>query len=106
MNKKRLKEEIDNITNQIIKRYKPEKVILFGSAAQGRFDLNSDLDFLIIKKKVPHYGIDRMRQIRRLVNTSFPCDFLVVKPEEIKQRLKWEDPFVEQMIYKGKTLYG
>ncbi|NWG04904.1 MAG: nucleotidyltransferase domain-containing protein [Syntrophaceae bacterium] len=43
--------EIENITHQIIEKYKPEKINLFGSAARGGRDLNSDSDFLIIKKK-------------------------------------------------------
>jgi len=42
--------EIEGITAQIIDKYKPEKIILFGSAARGEWDSDSDADFLIIKK--------------------------------------------------------
>jgi len=45
--------EINYITRQIIEKYKPEKIILFGSAARGELNLNSDADFLIIKKETP-----------------------------------------------------
>jgi len=31
--------EIESITSQIIEKYKPEKIILFGSAGRGKFGL-------------------------------------------------------------------
>ena len=51
--------EIQNITKQLIEKYGPEKIILFGSAARGNLNQANDLDFLIIKQDVPLYGIDR-----------------------------------------------
>ena len=45
--------EIHRITQQIIEKYNPEKIILFGSAARGEGDPDSDADFLIIKKDTP-----------------------------------------------------
>jgi len=47
---KALEREINRIAEQVIKRYKPERIILFGSAARGEFSENSDIDMLIIKK--------------------------------------------------------
>ena len=37
-------QEIDSITAQIIEKYKPEKIILFGSAVTGDADQDSDVD--------------------------------------------------------------
>jgi len=37
-----IKKEIDTISKQIIKKYKPQKIILFGSAAGGNFTPDSD----------------------------------------------------------------
>jgi predicted nucleotidyltransferase len=42
--------EVRKITKQIIEKYKPEKIILFGSAARDQLTPDSDADFLIIKK--------------------------------------------------------
>ena len=106
MTEKKLKKEIKNIVDQLIERYRPEKIILFGSAVWGRVGPDSDLDFLIIKKNVPYYGIERMRQVRRLVETNLPCDFLVAKPSEIKERLALGDPFVKQIVAEGRVIYG
>lgn len=106
MNKKIIEKEIQNIVQQLIKKYKPQKIILFGSAVKGKFGPDSDLDFLLIKEKIPYYGIERMREVRRLINTDLPCDFLVAKPSEIKERLSLGDPFVKEIIYRGRVLYG
>jgi predicted nucleotidyltransferase len=39
--------EIKSITAQIIEKYEPLKIILFGSAARGDYGKAKDLDFLI-----------------------------------------------------------
>ena len=57
-----ISKEIQRITEQIIKEYKPDKIILFGSAARNDMKPDSDVDFLIIKKDSPLYGADRIRE--------------------------------------------
>lgn len=98
--------EIDRITRQIIDRYGPEKIILFGSAALGEFGPDSDADFLIIKKNTPFYGADRIRELSRMIDRDIPVDLLVYRPEEVEQRLKMGDPFLKTILNEGKVLYG
>jgi len=61
---------IDSITAQLIEKYQPEKIILFGSAARGDMTPGSDVDLLIIKRNTPHYGADRIMEVRRLNDES------------------------------------
>ena len=98
--------EIQNITQQIIEKYKPEKIILFGSAARGERDLNSDVDFLIIKKETPLYGADRIRELSRIIDRNIPVDLLIYRPEEFEKRIKMGDPFLKSILKEGKVLYG
>ena len=42
--------EIESIVRQIVNKYHPEKIILFGSAARGDFEKANDLDFLFVKE--------------------------------------------------------
>lgn len=104
--KKQIEEEIKRITETLVRHHKPEKIILFGSAARGEFGPDSDLDFLIIKKETPYHGIERMREIRKSVKPRVACDFLVARPEEIRERLRLGDPFVKLILEKGQLLYG
>jgi len=101
-----IQKEIENITRQIVEKYKPQKIILFGSAVWGNFTPDSDLDFLIIKKDTPYLGRDRMRQLYRLIKKHIAADFLVYRPEELEEGLKMGDPFLKTIITKGKVLYG
>ena len=98
--------EIENITAQIIEKYRPDKIILFGSAARGELSRDSDADFLIIKKETPLYGADRIRQLSRLIERNIPLDLLVYRPEEFEKRLKMGDPFLKAILKEGKILYG
>jgi uncharacterized protein len=101
-----LSSEIASITRQIIDKYHPIKIILFGSAAKGEFGPDSDADFLVIKKDTPLYGLDRIRQLSRMIERNIPTDFIVYRPEEIEERLRLGDPFLKSIMQEGKILYG
>ena len=98
--------EIENIVAQIIQKYHPIKIILFGSAGRGEYDKVNDLDFLIIKKDVPAYGLARMRELDELIDRNIAADMLVYRPDEFQTRLKLGDPFIKTIIEEGKVLYG
>ena len=101
-----LAKEIQSITRQIVEKFRPEKIILFGSVAKGEWSSDSDADFLIIKKDTPLYGSDRIRELSRLIERNIPVDFLVYRPEEFDKRLKMGDPFLKAIVKDGKVLYG
>src|SRR5208283_4924442 len=98
-------EKIDDIKKQLIEKYKPEKIILFGSSAWGGEDIN-DIDLFIIKREVPHFGADRIIELYRLMDVDAAVDFIVYKPEEAEERLALGDPFIKKIYKKGKVLYG
>jgi uncharacterized protein len=97
--------EISNIKNQLIEKYQPEKIILFGSAAWSRDEVN-DIDLFIVKSDVPYYGGDRLLEIYRLIKANAAVDYIVYKPEEVQDRLSLGDPFVKKIFQEGKVIYG
>ena len=98
--------EIQSITKQLIEKYGPEKIILFGSVARGEYDQANDLDFLIIKQDVPFYGIDRMRELDELIDRNVAADMLVYRPDEFEDRVRLGDPFIKAILREGRVLYG
>ncbi len=104
--RKDISKEIQRIAAQIIEKYKPDKIILFGSAARNELKEDSDLDFLIIKRETPLYGADRIRQLSRMIDRDISVDFLVYRPEEFDKRLQMGDPFIKLIAKEGKVLYG
>jgi len=98
--------EIQSITKQLIEKYSPEKIILFGSAARGESGPDSDADFLIIKKQTPYYGSDRIRELSPIIERNIPVDFFIYRPEEFEKRLEMGDPFLKAILKEGRVLYG
>ena len=98
--------EIQNIIDQIIQKYKPLKIILFGSAGRREYDKVNDLDFLIIKKDAPEYGLARMRELDELIDRNIAADMLVYRPDEFEERVKLGDPFIKTVLREGWVLYG
>jgi len=105
ISKEQFDEEIQNIVRQLIHLYKPEKIVLFGSLAEGKINQGTDIDLFIIKSEVPEFGVDRIRQLDTIINYRLATDFIVYKPEEVEQRLKLGDPFVKSILEEGKVLY-
>jgi len=106
MKQKEIILEIKNITDQIIKKYNPLKIILFGSAGRKEYDVITDLDFLIIKEDVPEYGIDRMRELDEIIDRNIAADMLVYRPDEFEKRIELGDPFIKAILKEGQVLYG
>jgi len=105
ISKDQFDKEIQNIVNQLVRLYKPEKIILFGSLAKDQIKQGTDIDLFIIKSDVPELGVDRIRQLDALIKYRLATDFIVYKPQELKQRLKLGDPFVKTILKEGKVLY-
>ena len=96
---------IEALRQQLVAKYAPEKIILFGSAIQEEGEVN-DVDLFIIKDDVPHLGADRIRELYRLMDTDLPVDYLVYRPAEVAERLSLGDPFVVGVLSEGRVLYG
>jgi predicted nucleotidyltransferase len=87
-----------------LKRYHPQKVILFGSAARGDADAESDLDLLVIKETREPF-VARLESMADLCPAGVHADILVYTPDEIQMMLDEENPFIMQALREGKVVY-
>ncbi len=44
-------------------------------------------------------------RIRLAIPRDFPLDLLVRTPADVAKRLRWRDPFMCELLDKGKVLY-
>jgi predicted nucleotidyltransferase len=97
-------DQIKDVGRQIAERFSPERVILFGSYADGEPTQDSDVDLLVV---MPAKGspADQSVEIRLAVSSSFPMDVLVRTPEKVRERLAMGDPFMRRIMGRGKVLY-
>lgn len=103
--KKTGQQAIDSIVAQVVANYKPEKIILFGSAASGTMGPDSDIDMVVIKNTSERF-YDRISSVRSMIQTKDPLDILVYTPQEYLS-LSRDSWFVgEEIVQKGNIVYG
>lgn len=106
--KKTLRQEYESearkLAKQIAAKYKPEKIILFGSLANGKITEDSDIDLLVIKNTKKDYW-KRAKEIARIIDIDMPNDVLNISTKELKERISLKDDFVLDIINKGKIIY-
>jgi len=91
----------------------PNKIILFGSYANGQPNINSDLDLMIILddnhvSKTYQERLEKKIRIRNLVldiNRKIPLDLLVYSKEELKIIKNHGNQFIEEIERTGKIIY-
>lgn len=104
MDKGAIEHQLQEVTQNLVKNFQPEKIILFGSYAYGRPGPDSDVDLLVIKEA------DDIRRLRREIDGSifprpFPIDLIVYTPEQLEQAKKEGDFFMTEILTKGRFLY-
>lgn len=98
-------ELLDEITTRLVQGLRPEKIILFGSYAYGAPTVDSDLDLLVIFS-TELQGADRFLKVSNLLRPRpVPMDILVRTPAEIQMALTAGDPFLTEILTKGRLLY-
>ena len=103
-----VRETILEIADKIKERYKPDRIILFGSYAYGAPDRDSDIDLLIIKDTRDR-PIDRRLAVVKIVSDPkrlIPFQPIVLTPAEMLERLEVGDQFVREILERGEVLYA
>ncbi len=100
-----LKTELSRIVDVLKKRYRPEKIILFGSFANGEIHGCSDIDLVIIKDTKEHF-MDRLHTVSSLTRPSVGVNFIVYTPKEAQDMIDQNHYFfVDEILKKGSILY-
>jgi predicted nucleotidyltransferase len=96
---------IRRFARQIAERFRPEKIILFGSYAYGKPHNESDVDLMVIMPA--RNVIDQAIRIRSAFERQFSADVHVRTPCQIKLGLKEDDCdwFLHEVMNRGKVLY-
>ena len=98
-------ETIEHVIRTIVDGVSPERIILFGSHADGTADEDSDLDLLVIADM---QGAPPRRAARvYALFDPYPCpmDILVYTPAEVKRYRNWASLVLSKALAEGKVLY-
>src|SRR5437763_10745694 len=94
---------IRQFARAVAERFRPDKIILFGSYAYGTPHADSDVDILVVMP-CRNQG-SRAGRIRWEVPAPFPMDLIVRTPETLRWRLQEGDSFLREIVSRGKVLY-
>ncbi|MEK6964110.1 MAG: nucleotidyltransferase domain-containing protein [Nanoarchaeota archaeon] len=83
---------------ELKRKYKAERIILFGSRARGDHHEGSDVDLILIKKTNQRFT-DRIEHVLRIYPGKEPLEPLVYTPEEWKEMLGRD--FIQGILEEG-----
>ena len=97
---------IDRMVRRIVKKFRPEQVILFGSHARGEAGPDSDVDLLVV---MPVEGSVREKaiEIQLALHKFFtPIDIIVTTPEKFAWRKNYAGTIERPAAMEGKVLHA
>ena len=97
--------QIRAFSKAVVGKFRPRKIVLFGSYAYGNPTEDSDVDLLVIMPRTYDRREKMSVRIRHAIPRDFPLDLLVRTPSDVARRLRWKDPFICELLEKGKVLY-
>jgi predicted nucleotidyltransferase len=98
------RESIETVVRQIVERFQPEQIILFGSYAYGRPGPGSDVDMLVVMD-TPLKEMEQAVRICQAIEYHFGLDLIVRTPTTLARRLALGDSFLHEATHKGEVLY-
>lgn len=96
----------DEIIRRIVAVAKPEKMILFGSAARNAMGENSDMDLLVIKSGEFHRGRLTEEIYMNLFGVGEAVDIVVVSSDDVERYRDSRALVISSALNEGKVVYA
>ncbi|MDE2655423.1 MAG: nucleotidyltransferase domain-containing protein [Gemmatimonadota bacterium] len=95
---------LDRVIRRVVQVAQPEKIILFGSAAQGRMGPHSDLDLLVVRDGVD--ALDLMGEIYlNLRGVGAAVDAIVASPDDLERYRDSHGMLIREALREGRVVY-
>lgn len=96
----------DKLVQEIVSLVHPLRVILFGSAARGDINPDSDIDVLVVMPEGVHRRKTAQLLYRRIVGLGVPFDILVATPADLKKHAHNIGLIYETILREGIEVYA
>lgn len=94
------------IKRRIVRGFRPDRIILFGSQVRGDARQDSDADLLVVIPGNAHRRHAEAAIYGSLAGIPFGTDVIVVHPEDIEVGADLVGSVLEQVLREGRTLYA
>ncbi len=99
------RDQINKAVSLIVEAVSPRRIILFGSYARGEQKEYSDLDFLVLEKKVVNRHAEMVRLLRVLEPYEIPADVIVVSEEFYDNNKDTPGTVLFEAALEGKVVH-
>jgi predicted nucleotidyltransferase len=96
---------LKGIVHRVLAAAKPDKIILFGSAASGSMTRDSDIDLLIIEGNPGDLRKQSLRIRENLIGLSYPFDVIVISTEWFEESKEVIGGIAYPANKYGKVIY-
>lgn len=96
--------DIRRVVQQIVERFDPKKVILFGSYADDKPTEDSDVDLLVVMG-ADDEAIHAAARISAAIDHPFVLDIVVSKLSVLEASFKRQGNFAAEIMTRGLALY-
>ena len=97
-------EMLQGIQEQIIHLCNPQRILLFGSQANGTATAKSDIDLCIVASTSNKRAL--LTDLYCDTESDIPIDFLLYTPDEWEQCVNDQQSFAYKLNQEGVVLYG
>ncbi len=93
------------IKRRIVRGFRPDRIILFGSQAQGGARRDSDVDLLVVLPNVEHRRRAAAKIHTALLGIPMGKDVIVVTPEDVQRLADVVGTVIQPALREGRTIY-
>ncbi len=97
---------IDEIVRRILNVTRPDKIILFGSAAAGKMTHDSDIDLLVVEQNPGDRNKEYVRIRQALRGMGHPFDIILISSEWFEASKNVIGGIAYPASKHGRVIYG
>jgi predicted nucleotidyltransferase len=76
---------VDDIVRRVVEVARPDRIILFGSAATGQMARDSDIDLLVLQPAAVNARNESLRIRDALLDVAYPFDIIVISTARFEE---------------------
>ena len=96
---------LDEVTRRIVASVKPQRVLLFGSAARKHMSKDSDFDMLVVMRGPVHRRQTAQKIYRNLHGTGIAVDIVVATEKDLEKYGTRAGTILKSALQEGRIRY-
>ena len=97
---------IDKLVDEVVKKVRPLKIILFGSTARGETGKHSDIDLLVVVPEGVHRRRTAQKLYREIIGLGVPFDIVVATPKDLIEHKDNRGLIYRTALKEGREIYA